>query len=366
MLMGHTDVVPAPAGNWTVDPFEDMVRNGTMFGRGVADMKGELAARAMAFARFARQVRSGRVPKGDVVLLAESDEERGYYDVGMTWLTRERPDLRCDYALNEGGGELLELADGRRVMTVGVGEKLVGSIRIRVRGAGGHASVPAGADNPLRGAAAITTRLLEHEFPVDLVPGVERALEMLAAPAADDPGFAAWAAELNPTLGELLPALVRPTITPTGLEAGEPANVIPPFADVICDCRLMPGSSAEDIHRLVADAVGEDIAYEVEELEEISGGTETAIGTPLYEEIERWVAETVPGAVPLPFIAAGFSDSYFARRAWGTQAYGFAPVIHTDPELYNAGFHAADEQLAVADLVAMTEFAEHAIDALQS
>ena len=47
---------------------------------------------------------------------------------GMSWLVRERPDLRCDYALNEGGGMLLELADGRRIVDVVVGEKQVTSV----------------------------------------------------------------------------------------------------------------------------------------------------------------------------------------------------------------------------------------------
>ena len=39
-----------------------------------------------------------------MVLVAEADEERDTVDVGMSWLVRERPDLRCDFALNEGGG----------------------------------------------------------------------------------------------------------------------------------------------------------------------------------------------------------------------------------------------------------------------
>ena len=85
-------------------------------------MKGELAARAVAVAALARD---GQRPAGDVVLVAEADEESNTSDVGMSWLVREREDLRCDFALNEGGGILLELADGRRMVTVSVGEKRV-------------------------------------------------------------------------------------------------------------------------------------------------------------------------------------------------------------------------------------------------
>ena len=361
MLMGHTDVVPAPAGNWTVDPFEGVVRDGRIIGRGVADMKGELAARAVAVARLAR---SGRVPAGDVVLVAESDEERNTSDAGMPWLVREREDLRCDYALNEGGGMLLELPGGRRVVTIGVGEKLVTSIRLRVHGAGGHASVPVGADNPLRGAAAVTSRLLEHQFPVRVTPSVERALKALGAPAADGEDFGEWAAAQHPELAGLLPAMVRSTITPTGLEAGEPANVIPPEADVICDCRLLPGSTGEDLRALVAEAVGDAADYEFELLEPLAGGTESPTDTPLYSACASFVAERLPGAELLPIVSPGFSDSYWIRRWWETTAYGFAPVFSTDPELYSGGIHAADESIDTADLVAMTDLAEHAIASL--
>lgn len=363
MLMGHTDVVPAPAGNWTVPPFEGVVRDGTMFGRGVADMKGELASRAVAVARLAR---SGRVPAGDVVLVAEADEERNDSGAGMEWIVRERPDLRCDYALNEGGGTLFELPGGRRVVTIGVGEKLVSSIRLRVTGAGGHASVPVGSDNPLRGATNIASRLLEHQFPAQDNPAVARSLAALGAPSPEDDGFDAWAASQHPELAGELPVMTRSTITPTGLEAGEPPNVIPPFADVICDCRLMPGSAEADLHRLVREVVGDDVAYELEVLEPLEGGTESPIDTPLFAACEAYVRETVPGAEILPVIGAGFSDSYFVRKEWGTTAYGFAPVFHTDPTVYGAGIHAADECLDVADLVEMTNLAIHAIASLSA
>ena len=162
MLLAHTDVVPAPSDTWTVDPFGATVTGGRLIGRGAVDMKNELAARVVAVAALAR---SGERPAGDVVLVAEADEERNISDVGMSWLVRERPDLRCDFAINEGGGARLDLADGRTVVTVAVGEKIVTSLRLRVFGTAGHASVPTRTDNALlhassadRGAARLPGR----------------------------------------------------------------------------------------------------------------------------------------------------------------------------------------------------------------
>ena len=170
MLLAHTDVVPASRDGWSVPPFEARA-DGRLIGRGAVDMKNELAARVVAVAALAR---SGVRPDGDVVLIAEADEERNTDGVGLEWLARERPDLRCDFALNEGGGVLLELAGGRRVVTVSVGEKQVTALRIRVRGIAGHASISNRPTNAVGHAATAVERLLAYEAPVQLVPAGRR------------------------------------------------------------------------------------------------------------------------------------------------------------------------------------------------
>ncbi len=361
MLLAHTDVVPAPPEGWSVGPFEGAVRDGRLIGRGAVDMKGELAARAVAFATVAR---SGRRPAGDLVLIAEADEERNVSDVGLSWLVRERPDLRCDYAINEGGGVALELASGGRVVPISVGEKLVSSLRLRMLGTAGHASVPEGADNPLGHAATAIERLLAHSPPALLPAVVATALEGLGAPAGSDDELIGWARAENPFLGALLGAVGRLTVTPTGAHAAEPANVVPAHADVICDCRAPPGQGEAEVRAHVAAALGGDLRYELEFLEPLVGGTESPAGTPLYGVLERYLAERAPGARALPLIDAGFTDSHWVRDAFGTVAYGFAPVLHGDPDAYFDSAHSTDESLAIDDLVEMAEFHLFAIEAL--
>jgi acetylornithine deacetylase/succinyl-diaminopimelate desuccinylase-like protein len=362
MLMAHTDVVPAPSEGWTTPPFGGVLRDGRIFGRGAADMKGELAARAVALAELAR---SGERPAGDVVLVAEADEERNTADVGMSWLVREREDVRCDYAINEGGGILLELADGRRVVTISVGEKKVTSLRIRVHGTAGHASVPAAADNPLRHAAEATERLLDAEVPLRMTPVVTRALEALGAPGdLADAEAVDWAAGLHPILADMLPPMTRLTVTPTGLKTYEPSNVIPPYADVICDCRALPGQGEADIRGHVTAALGDRFRYALEFLEPLAGGTESPVDTPLYEACREYVATRLDGAELLPLVTPGFTDSHWVRNAFGTVSYGFAPVFTMDLGAYLDGAHGADECLDVADLVEMTEFHLYALRSL--
>ena len=315
LLMAHTDVVPAPDADWTLPPFGAEIRDGRVVGRGAADMKGELAARVAAFAELGRR---GVVPAGDVVLIAEADEERNTADVGMSWLVREREDLRCDCALNESGGWLLELAGGRRVVTISIGEKQVTSLRLRFFGRAGHASVPAGADNVLGRAASAVQALIDYQAPTTLIPSIARALTGIGAPAGDDDEAVRWAAAQHPVLSGLFPAMTRMTVTPTGLQTHEPANVIPPYADVICDCRALPGQTRDDIEKHVARALGADVSYELELLEPIEGGTESPTDSPLYRICEEYVAKRLPGAELLPVVTPGFTDSHWVRQAHGT------------------------------------------------
>lgn len=359
MLMGHTDVVPAASAGWSTPPFVATVTDGRLVGRGAADMKGELAARAVAMAVLAR---SEDPPAGDIVLVAAADEEGNTADVGMSWLARERPDLRCDFALNEGGGLLLELPDGRRAMTIAVGERQVGALNLRVHGRAGHPSMPALADNPLSHAAEAVRRLLAHR-PLRRVPDVVRAaLEDLGAPSLDDAAID-WGAHRHPLLAHLLPSMTAAAVTPTGLRTYEPPNVIPAYVDITCDCRALPAQTLADLQAHVEAALGDDLRYEFEMREPLIGGTDSPIGTSLYRACEEYAAAR--GATLLPLLSTGFTDSHWARTAWGTVAYGFAPVPAADPLTYLRGMHNVDEHMHVGDLVEMVDFHAAAVRSLQ-
>lgn len=352
MLMAHTDVVPAPLANWTVDPFDGVVQDGWLIGRGAVDMKNELAARVAAFAAFAAD---GRKPRGDVVLIAESDEERNVSDVGMSWLARERPDLLCDLALNEGGGFRLDLENGATVVPISVGEKKVTSIRLRIHGASAHASAPDREKNAVRDAARLIDRLYAYEAPVSVSPSVRDTLRSIGA-VGSDAEMLEWAASQHPVLATMVSAMTRMTITPTGIATREPANVVPPVVEVVCDCRALPGQDESDIRAHLEGAIGDGIQWDMELLEPLEGGFESPIDTGLFRICEEYLEERLPGATLMPTVTAGFTDSHWVRRARGTVAYGFAPVFETGVRDYLESMHGADEKIRIADLEGMAEF----------
>ena len=151
LLLGHTDVVLADPAEWSVPPFSGEVRDGEIWGRGALDMKSEVAANAVAIASLARE---GFRPMGDLIFAATADEEVGD-GFGLEWLCEAHPDaVRCDFAINEGGGDRLRL-DGATYWICATAEKMSAPFRITVRGRSGHASMPGIADNALVKAAPL-------------------------------------------------------------------------------------------------------------------------------------------------------------------------------------------------------------------
>ena len=183
-FVGHTDVVPSDARDWTHPPFAAEVADGYLYGRGAVDMKNEVAARAVAMARLSR---AGFRPRGDLWLLAVADEEDGSADVGMRWLLEQRPDIRPDFALNEGEGARLQLADGRSVMGIAVGEKGTFPARVTAVGEAGHASMPGLGRNAVPLLAQLLQRVGTGLPVADRHPVVDRMLQVLVGlPAGAD------------------------------------------------------------------------------------------------------------------------------------------------------------------------------------
>ena len=183
-------------------------------------MKGQVAASAVAFASLARE---GFTPSGDLLLLVVADEEVGA-GFGLSWLVEAHPDAaRCDYAVNEGGGDRLVLG-GRPVYLCATAEKMSAPFRLRVHGRSGHASMPGIADNALVKAARYVTALAAFDPPKELIPEARGFLEAVLgeAPPAED--AIARANEVHPLLGALVEPLLALTLSPTMIEASRQAK----------------------------------------------------------------------------------------------------------------------------------------------
>ena len=361
LFLSHTDVVLADAAEWSVDPFGGELRDGEVWGRGALDMKGQVAASAVAMATLARE---GFEPAGDLIFAATADEEVGA-GFGAQWLCEAHPNaVRCDYLINEGSGERLELG-GKPFYMCSVAEKMSAPFRLRVRGRSGHASMPGIADNALVKAARLITKLGDHVPDQQLTPEVSALLETVTGETPDSPQDAIVRAE---EIGSFFAAMVEPllslTLSPTMVSASQKRNVIPSICDVVVDSRLLPGMTPAEQHAVVREILGEG-DYELEGLE-VHGGTRSPIDTPLWDAVAAWVEEVEPEAKPAPICVAGFTDSHWFRQAFGTVAYGFFPSRAMSPEVAARLIHSADERVPVEDLALGVSFLRHVAHRLGS
>jgi len=356
MLLGHTDVVLADPDEWSVPPFAGLDRDGHVWGRGALDMKGQVAAEAVAVAALAREGWSGA---GDILYCAVADEEVGD-GWGLPWLTEHHPDLvRADYVVNEGGGE--RITNGAHVAyTVGVGEKQCSAFAVTTHGKSGHASVPGASDNALLKMIPVLERIDRMSAPTRDLPELHTFLRSIGADA-DPRAVMEGARADNPVLAEMIEPMLGATIAPTGMSASSKINVIPGRAQLRVDCRILPGMTHADVEAAVREALA-GLEYDFEFIE-YDGGTMSSTATPLYTAIEEFLPQIEPGATAAPVICSGFTDSHWMRQAFGSVAYGFFPS-RMDPLVAGGLVHSSDERIPHDDLDLGVRFFVHVARAI--
>jgi len=357
-LLSHTDVVLADAAEWEREPFGGELVGDHVWGRGALDMKGEVAASAVALATLAREGWRG---SGDLIFVAAADEEVGD-GYGLQWLVEEHPDaVRADFSVNEGAGDRVELG-GKVLYLCSTAEKMSAPFRLRVRGRSGHASMPGIADNALVKAAPLIERLGAFGARPRLIPEVEAFLAALLPEVPSPADALAVAHGIAPLAAELIEPLLAMTVAPTMVHASDKRNIIPAVCEVTVDVRLLPGQTPEEAAAELRAWLGEG-DYELVNYER-QGGTRSPIGGPLWDAVQSFVAEEEPGANAAPICVAGFTDSHWMREAFGTVAYGFFPARAMDPETAARLIHSANERIPVSDLELGVRFMRHAARAV--
>ena len=349
--MGHVDTVLADPAEWTHDPWSGAIADGCLWGRGALDMKSQVAAEAVAAAALARG--GARPERGDLLMIITSDEEAGGR-YGARFLTESHAEhVRCDFLLNEGGGSVIEYA-GRRFYPVACGEKGVFRFTVTTRGIAGHASVPVAELNALVKMAPLIERLAHAEPAIDAPP---EALELLRALGeTDDPAAVLRRLrESAPGIAAIIGPMLHMTLAPTRITASEKINVVPSLASVDVDCRAAPGLQEDEVRRRVIEILGRG-AYEV-----AFGASRMGNSSPFRSEltsaIGRWISAADPGAVAVPVLDPGFTDSHWFRATFPECiAYGFFPQRHMTRTQFYALIHGPNERIDLRDLGFATSF----------
>jgi acetylornithine deacetylase/succinyl-diaminopimelate desuccinylase-like protein len=356
-LVHHMDVVPATAGTWSVPPFSGALRDGYVYGRGALDMKSEGIAQIMAVVALKR----GGVPlTRDLVIIANADEELGSTGA-VTFVDRHADLLRdVEFLFTEGGSNSVR-NDTVRFRGVGISEKRTFWQRLTVRGTPSHASRPT-KDNPVPRLVAALDRLARYETPLHVLPGVDRYFRDIGraypgehgrwlenvSKALDDPRAREW------ILSDLYwNAILRNTISLTGLQASNKTNVIPPVATADVDIRLLPDQDPDSVLATLK-AVIADTSVELTPLIMPKAPFQSATNTDFFRAVERASREPDPGAFVTTTMMTGATDRPMYRRL-GFQVYGVDPFRTNDVDVLR-GVHGNDERISVAGFLSGIHF----------
>jgi acetylornithine deacetylase/succinyl-diaminopimelate desuccinylase-like protein len=354
--LGHVDTVLAEASDWSVDPWSGELRDGCVWGRGALDMKSQVAAEVAAACSLAEE--GWRPESGELLVMVTADEEAGAAH-GAKWLCEQMPDrVRCDIVVNEGGGDSFTVG-GRRLYTVGLGEKGVFRFTLTTRGSAGHASLPRIGDNALTKMGPLLERLADVRPVLERSPEPVEFMRALGVEADGDLDAALSEVErLDERLVVLLEPMLSVTLVPTMISASEKINVIPAKARLEVDCRVPPGLGEEHARERIDAALGGD-GYDIEFSGQVIGNR-SPMDTPLMDHIESFLAREDPGAEVAPSVLPGFTDSRWFREAFeGCVAYGFFPRRALDMFDGAPLIHGVDERVPVEDLgLAARFFAE--------
>lgn len=363
MFLAHQDVVPIAPGTepkWEAPPFEGVVRDGYVWGRGAWDDKANLIAQLESVEML---LAAGFQPKQTVYLGFGHDEEvsglRGALE--MAKLLEQRK-VRLDFVIDEGLLITEGIMPGLKAPAalIGIAEKGYMSVVLKVPATPGHASMP-----PPKGTSAIgmmsaaLRRLDDEQLPAGL-RGVAREMFETIAPEMSGMQRVAlsnlWLfgpmVQAQLEKGASTNAMLRTTTALTIFNAGNKDNVIPGQAEATVNFRLLPGDTRDMVMQHVKGKVGERF-----ELMALPGSAEPSPVSPTqsssYQLVQRTVRSLFPDTVVAPGLMIGGTDSrHFANVS--NHIYRFSPVRAKPEDL--SRFHGTNERIATANLAELVRF----------
>jgi len=367
-LLAHQDVVPVAPGtekDWTQPPFDGVIADGFVWGRGSWDDKGNLysmleAAEAMANAGFR--------PRRTIYFAFGHDEETsgtaGAKSIAALLASRG---VRLDFVIDEG----LLITEGimkgldRPAALIGVAEKGYATLVLNAHATPGHSSMPP-RDTAIGMMSAALARLEDHRLPMQIRSTVAEMFDTLAPEMA---GFNRVALSNLWLFRPLLlrefeksgptEAMVRTTTALTIFNAGDKDNVLPGNAEATVNFRLIPGDTQES----VTDHVRTTIRNDRISIKPFPGNTDpppvTASSSPSFQMLNRTIREVFPDVIVAPGLMVAATDS---RHYAGItdKIFRFSPVRANSEDLKR--FHGTNERLSIEGYADMIRFYRRLIE----
>jgi carboxypeptidase PM20D1 len=362
LLLAHLDVVPIEPGTeaqWVHPPFDGVVADGFVWGRGALDDKSSALATLEAVEWLLGQ---GYVPPRTVLLAFGHDEEISGHHGAQAMATRlKQRGVTPELVLDEGGTILVGLVPGidAPVASIGLGEKGYVSVELSARSTGGHSSIP-----PARTAIGVLSdavhRLGRHQVPSNLQASMGDSFEYLGPEMAFPLRLVfanLWL--FGPLVERQLAsqpqtnAAIRTTTAPTIFQGGVKENQLPAVARAVVNFRILPGetvaSTVEHVRSTVADP-----SVEVGVLGEGNDPSPMSdTQSPAFAYLARTIRATNPDALVTPFLVLGGTDARHYTDL-SRNVFRFSPYRTGPDDL--ARFHGTNERISIEDYGRMIQF----------
>ncbi|MCC9167392.1 M20/M25/M40 family metallo-hydrolase [Pontibacter harenae] len=335
LLSAHLDVVPveeASEEDWQVSPFEGVIKDGAVWGRGTMDDKYRVITIMEAVEQL---LHNGYEPERTVYLAFGHDEEVGGEEgAGMIAAYLESQGVLLEAVYDEGMAVVENALPGLKepIALVGVAAKGGLSLELIAQGEGGHSSMPPN-ETPIDILSNALTRLHKKPFKARMMPTTRQTMNMLAGKLGGKYKFALrhygfFKRKILKKLAsdQATDALIRTQMAPTIINAGNASNVIPRVASAVVNFRILTGETDESIIRHVRRAIKDD-RIEIK----IHGGytppspvasTESWI----YAALEKTIHQTYKGITIVPALFPGGTDAKH-YTALTDNIYRFAPQV---------------------------------------
>jgi carboxypeptidase PM20D1 len=359
VLLAHHDVVPVTPGtegDWQHPPFDGVIADASVWGRGSVDDKGSLVG---LFEGIEALAASGFKPRRTVIVVSGHDEEAGGSGARAAAQLLKSRGVQAEFVLDEG---LAIVSDfpllGRPVAVVGIAEKGYATLRITAPAKGGHSSAPppeTGVEVLAKAVLAVTS----HPFPLrfDGAPAeMVRALAPSAKPVVRMAVANEWL--FRPLLIKQIAATpvgaasLHTTIAPTMLRGSPKENVLPQDATAWINYRIAPGNTAADVMQRAKDAtagLGVNLAWEGSAYD--PSPISSSISEP-YRLIAALASDE--GRTPVaPGLVTATTDSR-SMVGIAKDIYRFQPIVASlkDFEM----IHGTNEHMTLANLQRTAEF----------
>ncbi len=358
LMLAHIDVVEAKREEWTRDPFTLVEEDGYFYGRGSIDDKAQASIWVDTLVRYKQE---GFRPRRTLKLALTCGEETNGAFNGAQWLaTNQLQLIDAAFAVNEGGGGMLDQSGKPIFLGIQVGEMLSDNYTREATNPGGHSSRPR-TDNAIYQLANALIRIQAYRFPVEFTPTTRDFFTRLAALRSPEEGGAIRALLQNPK-DEAARAIVERDVdsnsvlhtncVATMLDAGHATNALAQRARANVNCRIFPGTSAAEVQATLEHVIG-DPAVKISIRETRNA---PAPPPPLDPKVlgpaETLAAKTWPGVPQLRIMSAGATDGAFLTPV-GIPTYGISGLF-VDPD--GSGVHGLNERVRVQVLYDMRDY----------